>query len=221
MKKKAHFVTFEGVEGSGKTTQVRLVAEHYSGRGVSVLTTREPGGTELGNELRALLLQARKEALSPMAELLLMEAARAQHFTHVLSPAMDKYQLVLCDRFTDATLAYQSGGRGLDRDFIALLNEKSADRLHPDLTILLDLSPQEALRRALGRIHRQKNRSADGVEDRFEQEALSFHERVREAYMDLAKKEPGRFVVVDGTRPIGEVKEAICKRVDLLREGSR
>ncbi|HLG19915.1 MAG TPA: dTMP kinase [Bdellovibrionota bacterium] len=209
MARRAKFITFEGLEGCGKTTQIRAVEKHFRKIGKKVLATREPGGTDLGNELRSLLLMQRKEPLSSWAELFLMEAARAQHYTHVLRQALDTYDLVLCDRFTDATLAYQGGGRGLDPKTIELLNEKAAPGCRPDLTLFLDLEPRQALKRALTRMS-----ASGGVrEDRFENEELAFHTRVRETYLDIARREPKRLCVVDAVGSPETITSTLISRI--------
>jgi len=203
------FVAFEGLEGSGKTTQVHAVGKHFLERGKRVLMTREPGGTGLGDELRAVLLRSRKESLSPMAELLLMEAARAQHFEHVIKNALVEKELILCDRFTDATMAYQGGGRGIDPACIHQLNKYAAPGVRRDLVVFLDLPPKIAIERALQRISR-----ADGVpEDRFEREKMEFHERVRNVYLNLAKKDEDLFFVVDATKNPAKITNQIIERI--------
>ncbi len=213
---RAHFITFEGMEGSGKSTQIRLVARHFELKGKKVFPTREPGGTELGNELRILLLRSRKEPVDMMAELFLMEAARAQHVSHVLRAALAENDLVFCDRFTDATIAYQGGGRGLDQEWIEQMNRKAAAGLVPHLTILLDMPVVAALKRALARMERFRGEK----EDRFEREDRAFHEAVRETYLDLARREPERFFVVDGTAKEEMITRDIVHRIDLLLANS-
>lgn len=209
---RAKFITFEGMEGSGKTTQVRALQAHYSKKGLKVFVTREPGGTVLGNELRALLLRSRKEPLDPVAELFLIEAARAQHVTRILKDALQTNDLVLCDRYTDASIAYQGGGRGIDRDFISCVNQHASHGIQPDLTVLLDMAPDLAVRRALRRIAKDT-----GIpEDRFEREERQFHERVREAYLETSRKEPGRFLVVNAAEPPEEMERKILARTDVL-----
>jgi dTMP kinase len=214
---RALFVTFEGIEGSGKTTQVRALETHYAKAGLKVLITREPGGTELGNEVRPLLVRGRTEPLDPVAELFLLEAARAQLVTRVLKNALDTHDLVLCDRYADASLAYQGGGRGLDRDFIATASRHASRGLTPDLTVLLDMAPPRALARALARIAKGKG----AAEDRFEKEELAFHDRVRQTYLDLAKKEPKRFFVLNADDPPREIERKLVARIDTLLKDRR
>ena len=208
----AKFVTFEGIEGSGKTTQVRALEKHYTKKGLKVFTTREPGGTVLGNELRAVLLRRRTEPLDPLAELFLLEAARAQHVAHVLKKALSENDLVLCDRYADASLAYQGGGRGIDPDFVAQANEHATYGISPDLTILLDMATDVAVQRAMTRISKES-----GIpEDRFEREERAFHERIRQTYLDIARREPNRFAVVDAALPPKEIEKKIIEHLDLL-----
>jgi len=203
------FITFEGVEGSGKTTQIRMASSFLRGRGRSCLVTEEPGGTPLGRRVRSILLRRNGENLSAETELLLFAALRAQHVRAVIRPALqEEKRFVLCDRFTDATLAYQGFGRGLDRRIIERVNRLACGSLKPGLTILFDVAPELGLQRAVRRMSRV---SRSAREDRFESEALSFHRRVREGYLDLAEGAPGRFRVVDGSPDAGEVHRRVCE----------
>lgn len=186
----APFVTFEGIEGSGKSTQLSMLSRHLSGRGVAHRVTREPGGTPLADEIRALLLSPRGEEVHPETELLLYAAARAQHVRGVVLPALAAGMPVLCDRFTDATRAYQGAARGLDPDAIGWLERFAAGEAAPSLTLLLDVPVDVGFRRVSSR---------GGRRDRLESESLRFHERVREGYLELAARHPGRIVVLDGT----------------------
>jgi len=181
------FVTFEGVEGSGKTTQLALAAERLRAAGKTVRTTREPGGTPIGERIRAVLLDAAHAELDPMAEWLLVEAARRQHVRDVVRPALADGAFVLCDRFTDSTEAYQVAGRGLDAAMVEGLDGRVRGGLAPDLTLLYDLDPREGLVRAQGR---------DASPGRFESAALEFHERVRSGFLAAARREPKRIAVV-------------------------
>ncbi|HOG18163.1 MAG: Thymidylate kinase [Syntrophaceae bacterium PtaU1.Bin231] len=202
------FITFEGVEGSGKTTQMKMASSFLRSRGRSCLVTEEPGGTSLGRKIRRILLRRSEEGLAAETELLLFAAARAHHVRALILPALeDSQKFVLCDRFVDATLAYQGFGRGLDRRTIEELNRLACGPLKPDLTLLFDVTPEMGLRRAVGRMSRV---SRSVREDRFENEALSFHRRVREGYLALAKEEPGRFRIIDGSPDIGAVHRQVC-----------
>jgi dTMP kinase len=199
------FITFEGGEGSGKSTQQRLLAEALRLRGMDVVTTREPGGCAISDRIRAILLDAAASEMTSDAELLLYAAARAQHVSQVLRPALQAGSLVLCDRYCDATIAYQGHGRGLDLDLIARLNAIATGGLFPDLTLLIDCPAEVGLKRALRRI----SRTAGDREERFERENISFHEAVRAGYLSLATAEPERITVVDGTAAIAAVAHAI------------
>ncbi|TWJ26376.1 dTMP kinase [Geobacter argillaceus] len=194
------FITFEGIEGCGKTTQIRLLAERLEDAGHEVLLTREPGGCPIADQVRAILLDAGNTAMVPLAELLLYAAARAQHVQEVIAPALAAGRTVLCDRFTDATLAYQGYGRGLDRTIIGQLNRLASAGATPDLTILLDCPVEIGLSRAIARNDSRSGVAGEPKEDRFEREARQFHERVREGYLTLARQETGRFVTVDASR---------------------
>ncbi len=201
----AKLVTFEGIEGSGKTTQLELVAGDLESRGIELVRAREPGDTPLGREIRRVLLAQGGPKLSPVSEMLLYLADRCQHLKEVIEPALASGRLVLCDRYQDATLAYQGAGRGIDLDTI----EKIAALLEirpPDLTILLDLPVEAGLERA-----RRRNISAQSLEGRFEEEEYSFHNRVRQCYLELARKYPHRFVVIDSAGPVGQVQRRVSE----------
>ncbi len=208
---RGQFITIEGVEGAGKSTCMDLIAERIRAAGLPLVQTREPGGTGLGEDLRELLLGHRHGGMSDDTELLLMFAARAEHIQRVIAPALQRGEWVLCDRFTDATYAYQGGGRGIARERIAVLEDWVQGGLRPDLTLLMDLPVAQGLERA-GR------RSAP---DRFEQEDLRFFEQVRAAYLDIARAEPARVRVVDAAPPLAEVSAAIQAIIDdfLARHG--
>ncbi|MDP2839569.1 MAG: dTMP kinase [Syntrophales bacterium] len=217
------FITFEGGEGSGKTTQIKLAADWLRERGITALSTAEPGGTPLGRKIRELLLNRGSWTIGAEAELLLFAAARAQHVRETILPALEAGQWVLCDRFADATLAYQGFGRGLDVAFIRTLNDFSTCSLKPDLTLLFDLPVEAGLERA-------KKRTAgirpEAAEDRFEQEERAFHGRIREGYLSLAAAEPERLRIIDGAGSVETVHRAVCRCLDVLprlpfREGER
>ena len=203
------FITFEGVEGCGKTTQIKLLAELLAARGISAVLTREPGGCKIADKIRAILLDAENSALSPLAELMLYAAARAQHVTEVISPALEAGKIVLCDRFCDATVAYQSFGRGIDRSVIDSLNKHACQGVSPDLTVLFDCDPSIGLERA----HRRIEATSGPREERFELEALAFHHRVRSGYLYLAKEEPCRFIIIDSSETIEDIFTALSAQV--------
>ena len=208
MGKRGLFITVEGGEGVGKSTNIDFISAQLRDSGIDLLVTREPGGTALGESLRGLLLDVRDEPVSAMAELLLIFAARAQHLSEVIEPALANGQWVLCDRFTDATYAYQSGGRGLDPAHIRSLETLVQDGLRPDCTLLLDAPVVVGLERARGR----------GELDRFEQEEADFFERVRATYLQLAAEGSGRYRLIDASRPLAAVQEELSRVVrDLLR----
>lgn len=194
------FITFEGGEGAGKSTQLERLAARLRAEGATVLTLREPGGTAFGEKMRAVLKQP-GSAIVPAAEALLFAACRAQLVTEVIAPALAAGQTVLCDRFIDSTVAYQAAGRGLERPAIEAANRLACGTARPDLTFLLDLDPARGLGRAAVR--------DQGHADRFETLGEAFHQRVRAAYHGLVAEEPGRFRVVDAARPPAEVEEEI------------
>jgi dTMP kinase len=205
----ACFITFEGIEGCGKTTQLQLLARRLEEDGHKVTVTREPGGCPIADQIRNILLDAGNRAITPLTELLLYAAARAQHVSEVVAPALATGGIVLCDRFTDATIAYQGHGRKLDLAIISQLNQLATVGIRPDLTVLLDCPADIGLKRAIARIN-----SAQGArEERFELESLRFHQEVRNGYLQLARQEPQRFVVIDGTASIGETEAAIAAAV--------
>jgi dTMP kinase len=205
-------ITFEGIEGCGKTTQVKLAGDFLRQCRRPFLMTEEPGGTPMGRSIRKMLLnKASDEDICAEAEILLFSAARAQHVRKVIFPALRDGKVVLCDRFYDATLAYQGFGRGSDIRFIREINDYSSSRLSPGMTILFDLPAEIGLRRAMDRISRMKERSGDtGLEDRFEQENIEFHQRVREGYLFLAAQEPERFRILDGTTGVELIHRQVC-----------
>lgn len=200
----AIFITFEGIEGCGKTTQIRRLKDHLDQRGRACLLTREPGGSNIGQKIRAILLDPAHENMSPLCELLLYAADRAQHCEEVLRPALQEGKIVLCDRYLDATAAYQEGGHGLSPSLIAELNTLAIQGLKPDLTILVDCPAEVGLGRA-----RERNRVTHDTQDRFERIELDFHQRVRARYLKIAQEEPQRFIVVDGTQSIEAVEKEI------------
>jgi len=204
-----YFITFEGVEGSGKSTQIKLLSEQLTTRGLRTVLTREPGGCPIADKIRAILLDAENSALSPLSELMLYAAARAQHVIEVIVPALDSGSIVLCDRFCDATVAYQSFGRGIDRTIIDNLNLIACQGVAPDLTLLFDCDPKVGLDRARRRIET----TTGPREERFELEALAFHQRVRDGYRRLAADQPDRFLIIDGAESIENIFNVIATQV--------
>jgi dTMP kinase len=208
------FITFEGGEGAGKSTQIARAAQWLTARGVEVVLTREPGGTPRAERLRVVLLERDSEPMPQSCELLLMFAARATHLDNLVRPAVARGAWVLCDRFTDATYAYQGGGRGLPRAQIDALVDIVPPDLQPDLTLLLDLPVAAGLARAA---HRN---GADGP-DRFESEQLAFFERVRATYLERARQEPARFRVIDASVSLDDVTHAVAAALEPLLASSR
>ena len=202
------FITMEGGEGVGKSTNIRFVAEQLRARGIRLLQTREPGGTPLAEEIRQLLLNPRTETVAPTAELLMVFAARAQHLAEVIEPALARGEWVLCDRFTDATYAYQGGGRQLSQAVIAQLEQLVHGHLQPDLTLLLDVSVEVGMARA----------SQRGELDRFEQEKTEFFQRVRNSYMARAKADPKRFAVIDAGQALPDVQRDLALALTTLQQ---
>ena len=202
--KQGLFITFEGVDGCGKTTQLRLLASWLKEHGRKVVETVEPGGTGIGREIRKLLLDPANTAIRPRTELLLYFASRAQNVEEVIRPALKNNAVVLCDRFTDSTIVYQGCGRGLQTDVILDLNRIACGALKPDITLLIDVDLDTSLARA-----KRRNDRADANESRIDEEGRDFHERVRGGYLALAAKEPDRFITIDGMHPAADVAAAI------------
>jgi len=207
MSSAARFVTLEGIEGVGKSTQVARLSAALRDKGVAHVVTREPGGTALAERIREVVLTAHEEALPPIAELLLMFAARAVHLKNHVEPNLRAGRWVICDRFTDATYAYQGGGRRLPIEQIRALEVMVQGALRPDLTLLLDAPVAKALARA-------RARNAGSLEDRFEREKTEFFARVREVYLARAAAEPERIAVLDATLPADEVGERIVELLE-------
>ncbi|GFO71305.1 dTMP kinase [Bathymodiolus japonicus methanotrophic gill symbiont] len=193
------FITLEGGEGVGKTTNIAYIQALLAEHNISVLLTREPGGTALAESIRQLLLDNEQEAIAEQTELLMMFAARAQHIKHVIQPVLDKGTWVLCDRFTDATYAYQGGGRNMDLSTIQWLENFVQGDFRPDLTLLLDAPIQLGMQRAVQR----------GKLDRFESEQMTFFEQVRQAYLNIAEQQPERVMIIDATQSLESVQKQI------------
>lgn len=202
------FITVEGIEGVGKSTHLALIEQHLHDAGCEVVMTREPGGTALGEQIRGLLLSHQFAGMANDTELLLMFAARAEHLDKVIRPAVARGAWVVSDRFTDATYAYQGGGRGLDAARIATLETFVQGELRPDATLLLDAPLEIALARAAQR----------GAQDRFETEQASFFSRVRESYLQRARREPARFRIIDAAPALADVERAVIRTLDDLLE---
>ena len=201
---KPHFITVEGGEGVGKTTNIAFIRKWLEQQGLDYVATREPGGTPLAEEIRGLLVNPREEVVDENTELLLMFAARAQHLSQVIRPAMNAGKWVLCDRFTDATYAYQGGGRGVAVEKIAQLETLVQGTLRPDLTLLLDIGVEQGMARA----------SERGAPDRFEQEKLAFFHAVRDCYLARAAAEPRRYRIIDASQPLPQVQSSIGEALE-------
>jgi dTMP kinase len=193
MQTRGRFITFEGIEGSGKTTQMRTLAERLRREGCDVLETVEPGGTAIGAQIRRILLDSANQDLRPTAELLLYFSSRAQNVEQTILPALAQAKIVLCDRFTDSTLAYQGYARGLGEETVLTLDRIACQGLAPNLTLLIDVDLDTGLARA-----RVRNTATAGAETRMDDQSLAFHRKVRQAYLELAKKHAGRIQVIDG-----------------------
>ena len=203
------FITVEGIEGAGKTTCMDTIKELLTKNSIEFITTREPGGTPLAEKIRALLLNEEEDTPVPLAELLLMFSSRVQHINKVIRPALSDGLWVLCDRFTDATYAYQGGGRGVKLELISLLEQMAQEGLRPHLTLLLDVSPELGMTRARKR----------GELDRFEREKIEFFDKVRTTYLNIAEKDPKRCIVIDASKEkssvLCKISETIIKRFSL------
>lgn len=206
------FISFEGVEGSGKTTQIRRLERYLIRKGIPCKVTREPGGPPISEKVRKILLNPDHQEMAPLSELLLYEAARAQHLKDVIEPILKKGGVVLCDRFSDATIAYQGFGRKLDLELIRRLNQLATQGRKPDVTFLLDCPSGLGLKRAVQRNQRQRKTK----EERFEREKIQFHQRVRRGYRWIAKEEPHRVKVIDTREGVDKSFEKIRRIVDEL-----
>jgi dTMP kinase len=211
------FITFEGVEGSGKTTQIRRLKRYLTQKGVPCKVTREPGGCPIGEKVRKILLDPDHREMVPLSELLLYEASRAQHVKEVIEPLLKRGVTVLCDRFSDATIAYQGFGRKLDLGLIQRFNRLSTQRIKPDITFLLDCPSDMGLKRAIQRNQTLKKEK----EERFEREKIQFHHRVRRGYLSIAKQEPHRVKVIDTRQGEEKTFEKIRQIIDKLIETKR
>lgn len=201
----ALFITFEGGEGSGKTSQAGLLHRRLIKLGIPTLLTREPGGTLVGDRIARWLKWTRDVDVTPLTELLMFNASRCQLVVDIIQPALSDDKVVICDRYTDSTIAYQGHGRGLDLGMVRLINNTATQGLTPDLTVMLDIPVETGL------IRKRRNQS-----DRFEQEDLAFHQRVREGYLELTAAEPERWLVIDATQSKTRIRDVIWQRVSLL-----
>lgn len=205
---KAKFITFEGIEGCGKSTQIKRFAEYLRKKGCGVLLTREPGGTGIGDHIRQMLLNPQNTEMAPVTELLLYGAARAQHVEEKILPAIQKGEIVISDRYADATTAYQGAARSISRSTLRQIHEVATSNLMPDITFLLDLPAEVGLARA------KKRNVVAGHEDRFENEEMKFHEKVRNGYLAIAKAEPNRVITIDARGTIEEVSSKIIEEFE-------
>ncbi|MCO6385636.1 dTMP kinase [Aliihoeflea sp. 40Bstr573] len=203
---RGHFITFEGGEGAGKSTQIRLLADRLGAEGHEVVVSREPGGSAGGEAVRHVLLSGAAEPFGPAMEAMLFAAARSDHVEQIIRPAIDAGKIVLCDRFLDSSRVYQGVSGRLDKTFMTALESVAINGVMPDLTIILDLDPAEGMRRAASR------RGSDDA-DRYEKEDLALHEERREAYIDIARAEPARCVIIDASKAKEEVADAVWARV--------
>ena len=201
---RGRFITFEGIDGSGKTTQFRMLGNWLRERGERVIETVEPGGTAIGQQIRKILLNPASARHQPRTELLLYFASRAQNVDQVIRPGLESGHIVLCDRFTDSTLVYQGCGRGIDTKVVLDLDRIACRGLKPDLTFLIDIDVETSLLRA-----RIRNERTGNAESRIDEESLGFHKRVRQGYLALVQNQPERFVVIDGRGAIAEVARSI------------
>jgi dTMP kinase len=206
------FITFEGLDGVGKSTQMENLARWLRERGIDVIATREPGGTDLGQKLRTVLLSSRTSGLSPLAELALMFADRAQHIDEQILPALQRGQWVICDRFTDSSEAYQGGGRELGSELVLQIHRILCRDLKPDLTILMLTDLEHSINRARRR-NREQSRQQEHDENRFEKENRAFHKRVLDGYLAIASREPERVVKIEAKEPIAKVQKKILEVV--------
>lgn len=207
------FLTFEGPEGSGKTTQLQLLCRALRARGLGVVGTREPGGTAIGEQIRAVLHDQANTGMVPAAEVLLYSAARAQHVREVIAPALERGDIVISDRYAESTLVYQGYGRGLDMAMLRAITAFATDGLWPDLVIYLDLDVELGLQRK-----QRAQAQGRGEWNRMDQEDLAFHRRVREGYLAMAREEPGRWLVVDAAQPIEAIQRVIRERIERIVE---
>lgn len=205
------FITFEGPEGSGKTTQIQALYRYLQDKGYDVVLTREPGGTAIGDQIRRVLLDPENREMLPEAEILLFSASRAQLVGQLVRPALQRGAIVICDRYADSTMAYQGYGHGLDLESLQSITRFATGNLTPDLTVYLDIEVEEGLQRK-----RVAGRGDRDAWNRLDQKAIAFHDRVRQGYLALAKAEPDRWLVIDAARPREAIQRDIRERVGML-----
>jgi len=209
------FITFEGIEGCGKTTQICLIKDYLLKRGYPVIATREPGGTQIGDSIRKILLDSQNAKIDIRTELLLYQASRAQHIKDVIRPALEQGYIVLCDRFTDATLAYQGYAQGISKDLIESLNQFATNNLTPDFTILIDCPVEIGLKRVQ---NRKETLNQKVSEDRFEEKSIAFHQMVRLGYLQIADRNSNRIYIVDGRKEPSnvhrEIRSIVIKKIE-------
>jgi len=203
------FITFEGIEGSGKSTQILTLHQRLEQSGHPTLLTREPGGTPIGDKIRNIVLDAAHKKMLPLCELLLYSASRAQHCAEIIAPALHAKKIVLCDRFIDATIAYQEGGRQLPKAWIKILNDFSSQGIKPDLTLLFDCPVEVGLSRA-----KKREEVSASTQDRFEQETIDFHQRVRNRYLKIAQEEPERVFIIDATLSPSLIEKTVWNLIE-------
>ncbi|MEN6373821.1 MAG: dTMP kinase [Smithella sp.] len=203
-------ITFEGIEGSGKSTQMKLIAKYLTERNVPLLITREPTGTDIGRKIGDILFNRGHHHMCAETEVFLFCAARAQHVREKIIPAINQNKVVLCDRFSDATYAYQGAARGLNTEFIKLINDYSSMGIKPGLTLLFDLPVETGLKRALDRDNLMQDASRI---DRFEKESIDFHNKVRQGYLDILQNEPARFRLIDATRDVDSIHQEVLRHI--------
>ncbi len=206
---RGHFITFEGGDGCGKSTQVAMLAQRLKLAGKEAVVTREPGGTQRAETIRALLLEGKAREMGNFAETLLFSLAREDHIEKLIAPALEKGEWVICDRFIDSTRAYQGAGGGIDENLINALERVVVEPYRPDITVILDVTPEEGLERARLRMEEL----GEEVPDRFEAEEVSFHQKLRDSFLEIARKEPNRCIVVNGMQPVGDIHQEIWNHV--------
>lgn len=213
MKNNGILITFEGNEGCGKTTHALALERYLSQKGLDVILTREPGGTSIGNQIRKILLRKKNRDILPEAELFLYAASRAQHIKDIILPSLSKGTIVVCDRFIDATFAYQGYGRCLKKRMVYDINLYASGGVLPDITFILDLPPEVGLKRA---IRRNRKRGLEEIEGRFEEEKLDFHKRVREGYLKIGRRNRKRVKTLDALQSIEKINSIVCRKVEVL-----